>query len=259
MSRFRPLGLALTVASCCSGYSTLHADGGGSSSARRIRLAVSKYPNNLIVAYQGKPLLSLFTKLRDKNTGHREFTHTADRILRLLAEEGIAESLGLKHLTVSTPCGEFEGLVAPSEEALCVVSIVRAGDALQEAIRRVAPGCLLGKILIQRDESTAGKPPKLYFTKLPPRSNYKKVILVDPMLATGNSAIMAIHELIKVGVREEDIVFLNVVACPEGLDRLFAEFPKVRVVTGSIDSHLDSNLYIVPGLGDFGDSELLQS
>jgi len=229
-------------------------DGGGSSSARRIRTSVAKYPN-LVVAYQSKPLLSLFTILRDKSTGHRDFTHAADRILRLLAEEGLAESRVLTHKIVKTPCGEYEGLTSKDDgETICVVSIVRAGDTLQEAVRNVAPGVLLGKILIQRDETTAEKAPRLYFVKLPPRESYKKVILVDPMLATGNSAIMAIRELIRAGVKEEDIVFLNVVACPEGLERIFTSFPKIRVVTGSIDSHLDSNLYIVPGLGDFGDS-----
>lgn len=79
------------------------------------------------------------------------------------------------------------------------------------------------------------------------------MLLMDPMLATGGSAVCAIQVLVDAGVKEESIVFVNVLSCPEGLKNVFEKFPKVRVVTTMIDDSLNSSKYIVPGLGDFGD------
>ena len=256
------------------------------SPSRRISTALARYPN-LSVLYQSPAVLALFTTIRNAVTPHREFSLAADRLLRILAEEGLAEVRGCRHTTVATPCGAFEGLLLPSETELAVVSIVRAGDALQEAVRQIVPGAAMGKILIQRDEAVEGKPPRLYFVKLPASTHLRKVVLVDPMLATGQSAIMAIGELLKRGVPEENIVrpgcafcaegvalppspvfcilsrtalncappqtFVNVVACPEGLEALFAAYPKVKVFTGAVDVGLNSAKFIYPGLGDFGD------
>ena len=175
------------------------------SPSRRISLSLAKYPN-LSVLYQSKAVLGLFTTIRNQSTTQRDFSIAADRLLRILAEEGLAEVREAQHTTVTTPCGVFEGLLVPTGSELAVVSIVRAGDTLQEAVRRIVPGVALGKILIQRDEEAEGKPPRLFFVKLPPSVSSKKVILVDPMLATGQSAVMAIRELIARGVKEEGIV-----------------------------------------------------
>jgi uracil phosphoribosyltransferase len=224
------------------------------SPSRRISIALARYPN-LSVLYQSKAVLALFTTIRASATGHAAFSAAADRLLRLLAEEGLAEVRGCRHVSVATPCGAFEGLQLPSGGELAVVSIVRAGDALQEAVRQIAPSAALGKILIQRDEEAPGKPPRLYFVKLPPSTHLRKVVLVDPMLATGQSAIMAIGELLKRGVAEENITFISVVACPEGLEALFRRYPGVKVFTGAVDVGLNENRYIVPGLGDFGGEE----
>jgi uracil phosphoribosyltransferase len=108
----------------------------------------------------------------------------------------------------------------------------------------------VGKILIQRDESTAE--PVLFYSKLPPLGK-KTVVLLDPMLATGGSAICAVQVLIDKGAAEEDIVFLNVLCCPEGLAALFKAYPKIRMVTASVDEKLNEKKYIIPGLGDYGD------
>jgi uracil phosphoribosyltransferase len=197
-------------------------------------------------------VLALFTTIRASATGHAAFSAAADRLLRLLAEEGLAEVRGCRHVAVATPCGEFEGLLLPPGAELAVVSIVRAGDALQEAVRKIAPSAALGKILIQREEEAPGKPPRLYFVKLPPSTHLRKVVLVDPMLATGQSAIMAVGELLKRGVAEENITFVCVVACPEGLEAIFRAHPGIKVFTGAVDVGLNAQRYIVPGLGDFG-------
>lgn len=109
----------------------------------------------------------------------------------------------------------------------------------------------LGKILIQRDEETAL--PKLFYVKLPHDIGQRYVFLLDPMLATGGSAIMAIDSLKERGVTADRIIFVNLVSCPEGLTNLFRAHPQIKVVTAAIDEGLNERSYIVPGLGDFGD------
>jgi uracil phosphoribosyltransferase len=258
---------------------------------QRTAAALARHPN-LHVIPQSRALHGLFTTLRAAATPPALFAPAADRLMRLLAEEGLAHVPGAAPATVATPCGSYEGLQLPPSSELAIVSIVRAGDSLQSAVWRVAPGAALGKVLIQRDESLPGKPPRLFYVKLPPAIEQRRVLLVDPMLATGQSAIMAIGELLARGVPEESIVragapcapwalaaapppppsysappltpasstphpraqtFLNVVSCPEGLAALFAAHPRVRVVTAAVDEGLNSAKYIVPGLGDFGD------
>ena len=197
----------------------------------------------------------LFTVLRDASTLHLDFAQHADRLVTLLAEEGLAHLPGVAPRTVTTPCGVYAGLAAVPAHQITAVSIVRSGDILLEAVRRVAPGVSIGKILIQRDEAAPDKAPRLFFAKLPAavRDPAQAVLLCDPMLATGGSASMAIRELVRAGVDEARIVFLCVVACPEGLRALAAAYPRVRVVCAAVDDGLNEHRFIVPGLGDFGD------
>ena len=108
----------------------------------------------------------------------------------------------------------------------------------------------IGKILIQRDEATAQ--PTLYYTKLPPDVAHRFCLLLDPMLATGGSVLKAIEVLIEHGVTPDRIIFLNLVASPEGLRILEQKYPEVQVVVAAIDGGLDGKKYIIPGLGDFG-------
>ena len=108
----------------------------------------------------------------------------------------------------------------------------------------------IGKILIQRDEKTAE--PHLLYSKLPPDIADRYCLLLDPMLATGGSVLCAIEVLLQAGVSADRIIFVNLIASPEGLANLQARFPQVRIVTGVIDEGLNEQKYIVPGLGDFG-------
>jgi uracil phosphoribosyltransferase len=209
------------------------------------------HPNLVVV--DSKAVRGLLTIMRDNNTMHLDFATAADRLMRILAEEALAEMPGVAPVTVTTPCGAYDGLRLPPPHTLAVVSIVRAGDTLLEAVRRVAPAVAIGKVLIQRDESTPDKVPRLFYSKLPADIALRTVLLVDPMLATGGSAEMAINELTRRGVPEASIVFANVVACPEGLARLARTHPGVKVVTTAIDERLNEHRYIVPGLGDYGD------
>ncbi len=121
------------------------------------------------------------------------------------------------------------------------------------AVRSVLPASSVGKILIQRDETTEEKRAVLMYSKLPKNIATSQVLLLDPMLATGGSAASAIEVLRSAGVPEDRIIFINLLAAPEGIAFLKERAPAVKIVTAAIDSHLNSHKYIIPGLGDFGD------
>ncbi|KAF4652830.1 hypothetical protein FOL46_009484 [Perkinsus olseni] len=131
---------------------------------------------------------------------------------------------------------------------------VRAGESMEGPVLKIFPEARIGKILIQRDEETAT--PHLYYIKLPSCKSFPHVLLLDPMLATGGSCMMAIKSLLDstdCDINEEDIIFLNLISCPEGIENLTAAYPKVRIVSGCLDRCLNERSYILPGLGDFGD------
>ena len=174
--------------------------------------------------------------------------------MRLVAEDALAE-FPTTPVTIATPCTtHWVGVQAPDPESICAVSIVRSGDALLEAVRDVEPAVTVGKILIQRDEACAAKTAQLYYSKLPPMMAQKYVLLCDPMLATGGSAVAALQELCDgAGVDPAKIVFANMISCPEGLQCLAAKYPQIKIVTACIDERLNEEKFIVPGLGDYGD------
>ena len=118
-------------------------------------------------------------------------------------------------------------------------------------VRDMLPSVAVGKILIQRDEATAL--PHLMYSKLPPDVATRPVLLLDPMLATGGSAVAACKVLVDAGVPPTNIVFVNIVCVKEGLEAIAKAYPDVKVVTGAVDPTLNEKKYIVPGLGDFGD------
>ncbi|KAJ2993928.1 hypothetical protein NUW58_g1691 [Xylaria curta] len=198
---------------------------------------------------QTPQLIALLTKIRDRNTERADFIFYSNRIIRLLVEEGLNHLPVVEH-TVTTPVGRnYAGLLFQGK--ICGVSIMRAGEAMEQGLRDCCRSVRIGKILIQRDEETAQ--PKLFYDKLPEDIADRWVLLLDPMFATGGSAIMAVEVLKSRGVPEERILFINLIASPEGIANFATKFPKLRVVTAFVDQGLDSKNYIVPGLGDFGD------
>jgi len=152
----------------------------------------------------------------------------------------------------SSPC---DGCVGPDPTEICAVSIIRSGDALLDVVRDVEPAVRVGKILIQRDESHPDKVAKLFYSKLPPASGTQEapyVLLCDPMLATGGSALKAIEVLIqKYKVEPENIVFANMICAPEGLKAMAEAYPQIKIVTAAIDEYLNDDKFIVPGLGAY--------
>jgi len=194
---------------------------------------------------------SLNVTLRNRETSRSDFIFTADQLLRFLCEEAISH-VPYQEKTVVTPTDKpFHGL--EFSKPVCGVSILRSGETMEVALRSVVRGVKIGKILIQRDETQAHKPARLFYAKLPADIQNHHVLLLDPMLATGGSAVAAVKVLLEHGVRQNDITFVNLISCPEGLETLFKAFSDVIVVTGAIDERLNEHKYIVPGIGDFGD------
>ncbi|KAF9530986.1 armadillo/beta-catenin/plakoglobin [Crepidotus variabilis] len=206
-------------------------------------------PQSVFTLPQTAQLEALYTIIRNKETSRGDFLFYSDRIIRLLVEEGL-NHLPVVAKTVETPTGAiYNGLAF--EGKICGVSILRAGEAMEAGLREVCRSVRIGKILIQRDEETAL--PKLFYSKFPQDIASRYVLLLDPMLATGGSAMKAVEVLKEHGVPEERIIFINLVAAPEGLKAFCTKFPTLKVITGWIDEGLNDKAYIIPGLGDFGE------
>lgn len=204
---------------------------------------------NLIHMRQTPQLMGLHTIIRNKDTSREDFIFYSNRLNRLLIEEAL-NHLPYVSTWVTTPTGEkFHGLNFGSK--ICGVSIVRAGESMEVGLREVCQSVRIGKILIQRNEETAE--PELLYRKLPTDIHDRTVLLLDPMLATGGSACCAIKVLIDAGVKEDNIIFLNLIAAPEGIQKLAEEYPAVKIITTMIDCCLNEKKYILPGIGDFGD------
>ncbi|KAF5374385.1 hypothetical protein D9758_004568 [Tetrapyrgos nigripes] len=155
-------------------------------------------------------LEALYTIIRDKDTHRGDFLFYSDRIIRLLVEEGL-NHLPVVKKTVTTPTGStYEGVGFKGK--ICGVSILRAGEAMEQGLREVCRSVRIGKILIQRDEETSL--PRLFYSKFPSDIASRYVLLLDPMLATGGSAIKAVEVLLEEGVKEERILFVNLISSP---------------------------------------------
>lgn len=205
--------------------------------------------DNVYTLPQTPQLIALLTMIRNEKTSRADFIFYSNRIIRLLVEEGLNHLPVVQH-NVTTPVGQnYSGVKFRGK--ICGVSIMRAGEAMEQGLRDCCRSVRIGKILIQRDEETSK--PKLFYDKLPTDIASRWVLLLDPMFATGGSATMAVEVLISRGVPEDRILFLNLIASPEGIESFSKRFPKLRIVTAFIDQGLDSKKYIIPGLGDFGD------
>ncbi|KAL9065232.1 MAG: hypothetical protein Q9157_007546 [Trypethelium eluteriae] len=190
---------------------------------------------NVHILPQTSQLIALLTTIRDQKTNRADFIFYSNRIIRLLVEEGL-NHLPVVQQTVTTPVGRsYSGVNFQGK--ICGVSIMRAGEAMEQGLRECCRSVRIGKILIQRDEETSK--PRLFYAKLPEDIADRWVLLLDPMLATGGSALMAVDVLRSHGVPEERILFLNLIASPEGANNFAQKFPKLRVVTAFVDQGLD--------------------
>lgn len=184
--------------------------------------------------------------LRAKATIPEEFRHSLEELATLLLCEA-ARSWKAERVRVETPLGESEGAILAMPVML--VPILRAGLGMLPGMQRLLPTAAVGHIGIYRNEETLQ--PVTYFSRLPQNLTEAHVLLIDPMLATGNSAAEAVTLLKNHGAKQ--IQFICVVACPAGIDRLAAAHGDVQIVAAAIDPGLNQFGYIVPGLGDAGD------
>ena len=185
--------------------------------------------------------------MRDRATPSAVFRQLLREISTLLAYE-VLRDLPLTRRAIETPLAEMEAPFLKGKK-LCFVSILRAGNGLLDGMLDLVPSARVGHIGLYRDPETLE--PVQYYLKLPDDIRDRQVIVVDPMLATGNSASAAVQRLKEKGARLIKLACL--LAAPEGLKTFRAEHKDVQIVTAAIDSHLNEHGYIVPGLGDAGD------
>lgn len=187
------------------------------------------------------------TIMRDKTTSTAGFRRLLREISLLLAYE-VTRELDMTTTHIETPLCGMEAPILDGKK-LTLVSILRAGNGLLDGILELIPAARVGFIGLYRDPETLQ--PVQYYYKVPPEIEDRMVIVVDPMLATGNSSVAAIDMLKQSGAR--NIRFLCLLAAPEGVERMRMAHPDVPIVTAAVDSHLNDHGYIVPGLGDAGD------
>ncbi|MFK5998187.1 MAG: uracil phosphoribosyltransferase [Rhodobacterales bacterium] len=187
------------------------------------------------------------TIMRDKNTPSNQFRRLLREISHLLAYE-VTRDLPLTSKTIETPMATIKAPKLAGKK-LALVSILRAGNGLLDGMLDLIPSARVGFVGLYRDEKTL-KPVKYYF-KVPSEIDKRLVIAVDPMLATGNSSAAAIDMLKEAGAK--NIIFLCLLAAPEGVARMKQAHPDVPIITASLDERLNDKGYIVPGLGDAGD------
>ncbi|PHT45743.1 Uridine kinase-like protein 2, chloroplastic [Capsicum baccatum] len=205
------------------------------------------YPNVYVIQSTFQ-IRGMHTLIRDKDISKHDFVFYSDRLIRLVVEHGLGH-LPFTEKQIVTPTGSVYTGVDFCKK-LCGVSIIRSGESMENALRACCKGIKIGKILIHRDGDN-GK--QLIYEKLPKDISERHVLLLDPVLATGNSANQAIELLIQKGVPESHIIFLNLISAPEGIHCVCKRFPSLKIVTSEIDQSLNEEYRVIPGLGEFGD------
>jgi len=187
------------------------------------------------------------TLMRREETSTAGFRRLLREISTLLAYE-VTRDLPLEQVTIQTPLAQIQ---APklSSKKLCLISILRAGNGMLDGMLKLLPTASVGHIGLYRDPATLE--PVEYYLKLPEDIAERMVIVVDPMLATGNSAAAAIHRVKEHGVSTVKLVCL--LAAPEGVGCMLEQHPDVMITVAALDDRLNDHGYIVPGLGDAGD------
>jgi uracil phosphoribosyltransferase len=205
----------------------------------------SRFPNLFILDH---PLIQhKLTHMRDKTTSTRTFRELLREITLLMGYE-VTRNLPLTTRTIETPLTNMEAPVIAGNK-LAIVPVLRAGMGMADGLLELIPSARVGHIGLYRDEHHR---PVEYVVRLPELEG-RVFILCDPMIGTGYSAAHAVDVLKKRGVPADHILFLALVASPEGMQVFQEEHPDVMMYVGSLDDHLDEHAYIVPGLGDAGD------
>lgn len=208
-------------------------------------------PATLTVLTQHPLVADRLTRMRERQLDTAGFRGLVRALSWPLAFEATRD-LALESRRIETPMAAMDAplLAGPPP---CLIAIWRAGSGLVEGMLDVLPEAVVGHLGMYRDEQTLN--PVAYYRSLPARLDERLVILCDPMLATGGSAVAAVAQIVEGGARPERLVFACLLAAPEGVRTLAAAYPMVRILTAGLDSHLNESGYIVPGLGDAGDRQ----
>ena len=185
--------------------------------------------------------------LRDKKTGTKEFREIASEIAMFLCYEATRDAR-LEEVEIETPIEKMKAKKL-DEDQYAFVPILRAGTGMLDGLTNVLPNANIGHIGLYRNEETLE--PVKYYYKVPKDIQNREVMILDPMLATGGSALDAISMIKKEGVKK--IKFLCIIAAPEGIARIEKEYPDVEIYAAALDRELNDKGYIMPGLGDAGD------
>lgn len=186
--------------------------------------------------------------MRRSQTSTAKFRSLMTEVSMLLAYE-VTRDLPLRYETIQTPMAEMEAPMIAAEKKLVVVSIMRAGQGILDGILQLIPSARVGHVGLYRDPNSLI--PIEYYFKVPHDIEERDMLVVDPMMATGNSAVAAVHRLKQ--TNPKSIKFLCILAAPEGITHFQEQHPDVPIYTASIDQGLDKHGYIIPGLGDAGD------
>ncbi|XP_027334208.1 uridine kinase-like protein 4 isoform X2 [Abrus precatorius] len=205
------------------------------------------YPN-LYVIQSTFQIRGMHTLIRDAQTTKHDFVFYSDRLIRLVVEHGLGH-LPFTEKQVITPTGSVYTGVDFCKR-LCGVSVIRSGESMENALRACCKGIKIGKILIHREGDNGQQ---LIYEKLPNDISDRHVLLLDPILGTGNSAVQAISLLIRKGVPESNIIFLNLISAPKGVHVVCKSFPRIKIVTSEIEIGLNEDFRVIPGMGEFGD------
>lgn len=185
--------------------------------------------------------------MRGKDTTTREFRALLKEIAMLMGYE-VLRDLPLKQVEIETPLEKMQAPMLAGED-VCIVPILRAGNGFLEGLLELVPTAKVGFIGLYRDHETLEAVE--YYKKFPKDISNRKVIVVDPMLATGNSSAAAVDFVKKAGAK--DIKFMALISAPEGLKYFAEQHPDVKIYTAAVDRQLNENGYILPGIGDAGD------
>ena len=199
-----------------------------------------------LVVVEHPVLADRLTVMRSRETPHGEFRQALYEAAAIMAVE-VARELPVKEVEIETPLESMRGLRLRDEVA--VVPVLRAGLGMVEGFLRLLPDARVGHVGIYRDEED--HVPVDYYERLPRGLPQARVYVLDPMLATGGSAVTALNHLKRAGAKQLELVCL--VAAPQGLAAVEQAHPEVRIWTAAVDRELDENAYIRPGLGDAGD------
>ena len=206
-------------------------------------------PNSLHLVEETPQVKGLQAIIRNREADRDDFVFYSRRLMRILIEKAMS-LLPFEAYTCSTHRGTNYTGTRYAGAGVCGVSILRAGEALEDALVSVSKDVRIGKILIQTNEDT--EEPELHYIRLPKDIHKDHVILMDATVASGAAALMAIRILLDHDVKEENVMFVSLIMAEPGVHTIASVFPKVKIVTTAVDPKTNESYHIVPGIGNFG-------